>query len=239
MSELLNLAIEAHGGFDRWQQLKKISARCRVGGVVWHVKQCVGAFADVHFTMEPHHPHTEYLNWPSAQKSGVFEPRRTSILSESGTVIDVRESPRDVFSGHILTTPWDQQNSLYFASYAMWNYLSAPFLFKLAGFKAEEIEPWDEDGQKWRRLKVTFPPEIPSHCAEQVFYFDEAGILQRHDYSVDIMGGTSSAHYVSKHKVFGGIVFPTERRVYSKTPDNKPMLERVAVSIDIDSVELS
>ena len=239
MSELLDLAIKAHGGWDRWQQLSKILADFKVGGVVWHVKQCVGAFADVQMTMDPHRQHAEYLNWPKAGETGIFEPQRTSILSASGAPIDVRESPRAAFSGHTLMTPWDQQNALYFASYAMWNYLSAPFLFKLPGFKTEEIEPWDEDGQKWRRLKVTFPPEIASHGLEQVFYFNESGVLQRHDYSVDVMGGTSSANYASDHKVFGGILFPTKRRVYSKTPDNKPMLERVAVSIDIDSIELS
>lgn len=121
----------------------------------------------------------------------------------------------------------------------MWTYLNAPFVFTRSVFKTEEVEPWQEDGEIWRGLTVTFPPEIPSHCTEQTFYFDASGLLRRHDYSVDIMGGTSSANYATEHQRFGGIVFPTRRRVYSKAPDGKPILDRVAVAIDFKSLEVA
>jgi hypothetical protein len=79
---------------------------------------------------------------------------------------------------------------------------------------------------------------VHSHSTEQIFYFNASGILQRHDYSVEIMGGTSSANYATEPKEFGGLIFPTKRRVYAIGPDNKPLLERVAVAIDLDRIEL-
>ena len=159
-------------------------------------------------------------------------------MTEDGKVIEERGLPRQAFEGHGLATPWDALHLSYFSGYAMWTYLTTPFLFKLPGFQSEEIEPWDENGETWRRLKVTFPIEIHSHSREQIFYFDAAGLLRRHDYSVDIIGGTSSANYALEHKSFGGIVYPTKRRVYNIGPDNRPLLERVAIVIDIHDIDV-
>jgi hypothetical protein len=43
------------------------------------------------------------------------------------------------------------------AEYAMWTYLPTPFLFAMDGVATEELQPWRENGEMWRRLKVTFP----------------------------------------------------------------------------------
>jgi len=79
----------------------------------------------------------------------------------------------------------------------MWTYFNTPFLFALPGVHTEEIEPWQENGETWRRLKVTFPRDIATHSTEQTFYFDQKGLLKRHDYDVEISGASPGAHYVS------------------------------------------
>jgi hypothetical protein len=38
MSDLLDLAIAAHGGWDHWQHLYKLTASASVGGDLWAVK---------------------------------------------------------------------------------------------------------------------------------------------------------------------------------------------------------
>ena len=43
-------------------------------------------------------------------------------------------------------TPWDVLQLAYFIGYAMWNYLTTPFLFTYPGVEAREIEPWHEAG---------------------------------------------------------------------------------------------
>ena len=38
MNDLLKLAVEAHGGLDRWNQLKTLTANISVTGALWHLK---------------------------------------------------------------------------------------------------------------------------------------------------------------------------------------------------------
>jgi hypothetical protein len=51
----------------------------------------------------------------------------------------------------------------YFSSYALWNYLTIPFLFTTLGFVTEELAPWKESGEQWRPLSVIVPDSIASH----------------------------------------------------------------------------
>jgi hypothetical protein len=39
-------------------------------------------------------------------------------------------------------------------------FLTAPFYFPLPGVTIEEIDPWEEAGEAWRRLKVNFPSHL-------------------------------------------------------------------------------
>lgn len=239
MSDLLELAVAAHGGWERWRQLRRLAARISVGGGMWHVKGWPDVFAAAEVSIDPHRPRTEFSPFPKPGQRGLYEPGRTAIVTDRGEVLEQRESPRLAFEGHTLATRWDAQHLIYFSGYAMWTYLTTPFLFGLPGFQAEEIAPWDEDGETWRRLKVAFPPDIPSHSRDQVFYFDASGLLRRQDYSVDIMGGTSSANYASEPQAFDGLVFPTKRRVHAIGAENRPILDRVAVAIDIQGIDLA
>lgn len=45
--------------------------------------------------------------------------------------------------------------------------------------RAEELSPWHENTQLWRRLRAIFPPEIVTHSPEQIFHFDESGLQRR------------------------------------------------------------
>jgi hypothetical protein len=138
-----------------------------------------------------------------------------------------------------LQTPWDELQLAYFAGYAMWTYLTTPFLFALPGVLSEEIESWKENGNTWRRLEVNFPDTIATHSGRQTFYFDESGLIQRHDYDVDIAGGSPAAHYVYDHQVVEGLVVPMKHRVFIRQPNNKPLAEPLVVSVDLDNIRFS
>lgn len=235
MSNLLDLAIDAHGGWDRWQNLSTATARATIGGGIWALKGQTDA-RDVRATAALHRQHVEYSPFKAPGTHSVYEPERVAVETDDGRVIDSRANPRGSFAGHKLTTPWDDLQVVYFRGYAMWTYITTPFLLREPGFQTREIESWSENGEEWRRLKVTFPANVHSHSTEQVFYFDARGLLRRHDYSVDIIGGSDSAHYLSEHETFGGIVFPTKRRVYAYGADNRPVLDRIAVSIDFHEI---
>ncbi len=119
----------------------------------------------------------------------------------------------------------------------MWTYMNTPFLFALPGVKTEELESWQENGEAWRRLKVTFPERIATHSVQQTFYFDQQGLLKRHDYDVDIAGGTPAAHYVSAPADVSGIVVPTKHRIFPRQADGSSAREPLVVSIDISDIE--
>jgi hypothetical protein len=239
MSDLVDFAVAAHGGWDRWQRLKTLRAHVSIGGGLWQLKGWPDVFADAVVSIDPHQPHAEYSPFVEAGRHTLFEPDRTAIVSDAGDIIEARQQPRKAFAGHTSATPWDAQHLIYFTGYAIWTYLTTPFLFKLPGFTTEEVEPWQEDGETWRRLKVTFPSGIPSHSTEQTFYFDASGILRRHDYSVDILGGASGANYATEPRTFGGFVFPAKRRVYAIGANNLPLRDRVSVAIDFHSIEVA
>jgi len=239
MTGVLSRAITAHGGQKRWQELTKLTAHFSVTGGLMGVKTWPNALTNAHAVFSPHHQRAEYASFIEPGQRGLFTPARTEIVTDAGTLIGQRDAPRQAFAGHTLTTPWDAQHLLYFTGYAMWTYLTAPFLFATPGFEIEEAAPWHEQSETWRRLHLRFPATVESHSTVQTVYFDATGLLRRHDYSVDIVGGTTSAHYVTAHKTFGGIVFPTKRRVYPRDQDNRPILDRPALAIDIHDIEAS
>jgi hypothetical protein len=102
----------------------------------------------------------------------------------------------------------------YFTGTANWNYFVEPFLFTYPGVQAREIEPWREGSEVWRRLAVTFPPELPNHNPDQVFYYDKDFMLRRMDYAPAITGSSPVAHYTHDPRVFDGFVFYTRRLVH-------------------------
>ena len=208
MSDLATLAINAHGGLDRWRRFKTVSAHLVQGGVLWKVKGQDGVLDDVHLTVDLDKEWASHRPFGQQDRHSSFQPDRVAIETSDGQVVEERANPRESFKDHQFDTPWDRLQLVYFAGYAMWTYLNTPFLFALPGIETEELDTWQEDGASWRRLKVRFPERVATHSAEQTFYFDQQGLLRRHDYDVDVAGGTPAAHYVSAPTEVSGIVVP-------------------------------
>jgi hypothetical protein len=132
-----------------------------------------------------------------------------------------------------METPWSDPQVAYFAGYTMWTYLTSPFILTKPGVSSEEIGAWRENGQTWRRLLVRFPDEIATHSREQTFYFDNTGLLIRHDYEVDIQGRNAAARYLTDYVTVNGIVMPGKMRVYPRGADNNALSEPLIVSVDL------
>jgi hypothetical protein len=120
----------------------------------------------------------------------------------------------------------------------MWTYLNLPFLLARADVMSEEGTPWEENGETWSRLKIHFPADVVTHSANQTLYIDGEGLLKRHDYDVDISGGTPAAHYTGGYLEAGGIMFPTNHVIFPRQPDNTPNRDLLVVSIRISTFDL-
>jgi hypothetical protein len=232
--DLAKLAIEAHGGLDRWKRFSTLSVHGINGGVLWGAKGKAGVLDDVTVTVDLRDEKVSHWPFGSRVRRSRFEAQRVALEDANGKVVEELLHPRSSFKGHTLETPWSDLQLAYFAGCAMWTYLNTPFLLVRPGVESEELEPWQEAGETWRRLKVRFPSDIATHSTEQTLYFDQQGLLKRHDYDVEISGGTGAAHYVSDLKNFSGIVFPTKRRIFPRQPDGHSLPEPLVVSIDLD-----
>lgn len=238
MTDLLKLAIEAHGGLDRWSKVTRIEAQASIGGAVWASKGQRGILDDVRVRADPRTQWLEYSPFGEGNAYGRFEPDEVSLLDSAGQLIRGRLAPANAFIGTTRESPWDTLDTLYFAGYALWNYLTIPFLFMEPGFTVREIDPWPEAGEIWRRLEVSFPANLATHSPVQHFYFDEKGLLRRHDYSAKVLGGVPAANYALDHVTVDGIVFPTSRKVYVRDAGNRPMLDRLAVDIRLREIRV-
>jgi hypothetical protein len=234
---LIELAIAAHGGRERWQELNRVRAHLHCGGVIWELKGHAGALDDINVDVDLHRQFASHSPFLSPGMRTAFAADRVAILDADDQVVEERANPRASFAGHVLETPWDPIQLAYFCGYAMWTYLTTPFVFAEPGFRAEELEPWQEGGETWRRLRVHYPEQIATHTGEQTFYIDEKGLIRRHDYTAEIINGGAAAHYSYRHTEVDGIVVPTERRVYPIGPGGSALPEPLLVSINLDNIQ--
>jgi hypothetical protein len=239
MKNLLDQVLETHGGLNHFAKFDKVYVEMIVGGVLWTVKGHPDIVTNSKFAIDLKKQHGGYLDFDNkAGLSTVFSAERVSLQSD-GTVLEELVNPRDSFNGHTLETKWNKLQLAYFGSYAMWSYLTTPFLFTYPGFLSKEIESWHEAGETWRRLHVTYPGSMAYHSKEQVLYFDKHGFLKRLDYDVEIMGGTTAAHYVFDYKEFQGIMVPTRRLVYPRDDNGNYISTPLVVDVELIDVKFT
>lgn len=239
MNDLLAFAVDAHGGMARWDSFTRLSAELSADGAIWHVKQQPGLLIDKRIDLTTHAEKLSITPFTAPDLRSVFVPGLLTLETLDGAVAETREHPEAAFAGQTLETPWDKFHVAYFASEAFWTYLTSPFLYTYAGFESEEIEPWQENGETWRRLKVTFPEHIASHTRTQITHFGPDGLMRRHDYTVDILGGATGANYVSEYREFQGIQMPTRRRIYAYDSEMRKVPEPLLVALDFGHIEFS
>lgn len=239
MSELRDLVIDAHGGIARWNKVKTIEGEMSITGGLWARKGWPMALKDVHVAATAAKQWISYRPFLGEGMRSSYTPDYTAIEMLDGTTVKDRKNPRAAFDDHTVETPWDDLHLAYFSGYAMWNYLTTPFIFTLPGFQTREIESWDENGERRRRLKVTFPDHIATHCPEQIFHVDADGLIRRMDYSAAVVGGVPTAHYLDDHREFSGFKVATKRRAVRRNADGTAIPDPVFVAIDIADVRFS
>jgi hypothetical protein len=238
MNYLLQTAVTAHGGLERWQEINEIKVTASITGAIWFVKGQGDYLRNIVMTATTKREKL-VTDFPGQNKRFVFEPWRVTMEQADGTIIEGRDEPEKSFEGQNRETPWDDLHVAYFQGEALWTYLTTPFLYTYQDFVTEEISPIQVDGEKWRRLKVTFPDYVKSHTHQQISCFGPDGLLRRHDYTVDILGGATGLNYASDYRNVSGIVFPTKRRIYAYEGDYQVVKEPLLVSIDMTEITLS
>jgi hypothetical protein len=234
MNDLLDKAVAAHGGLDRWNKVSSITVDGSITGALWDVKRNGDAPGDVRLKVDTTRELLT-LDFVGRETGLIFEPARVVIQNRDGTPIETRQNPEESFQGHQFETPWDDLHLAYFLGEALWTYLNVPFLYSWPEFVSEEISPIEVDGEMWRRLGATFPEHIKSHTRQQISCFGPDGLLRRHDFTIDIVGGAPGQLYATGYRDVDGIVIPTRRRAYASQGDD----QIVMVAIDMSAVSIS
>jgi hypothetical protein len=239
MHDLLAQAIAAHGGLDRWNTFKRVTATVVAGGGLWPMKGLKLDASPLEETVTFHEESASISPFGQPDWHIAFTPDRIATETTTNAAVSERLDPRASFTGHVMNTPWDPLQLAYFIGYAIWTYLTTPFLLAMPGVEVAEISPWQEGGELWRGLRARLPDTIASHSKEQDFYFGDDFLLRRHDYHVDVAGGFPTVQYVYDIVDAQGLRFPTKRRAYLRGPDLKPIRDLLLVSIDLSNFRLT
>jgi hypothetical protein len=238
-SSLLDEAIEAHGGLKRWNELKSADIHCLVNGGVWGLKGVPGILTDFHYQIDLHQQSGRIPAFTQPDQRATFQADRVGIETNEGAVIEELLRPGASLEGQTLESKWNRLQLIYFVGYAIWSYMTTPFCFTMPGFATQEIEPWKQGNETWRRLKVTFPDYLARHSKEQIYFFGSDGLLRRHDYVAEpVTKERTATHYMADYKQFDGITVPTRQRIYVLNPDGGYSPENLLVALDVEETSL-
>lgn len=102
---LVDEAIAAHGGLERWREIESLEATVRTGGLALPLKGQPNALRRFRATVDPRRPHVHF------DGLGTFdgaEPRPPGMARR---------------------LRWTTADVVHFAGYALWGYLAVPFVF--------------------------------------------------------------------------------------------------------------
>ena len=112
---LLDDAITAHGGMERWQEIHSLEVSLRCGGIAMPLKGQPTILRQFTATVDPRRPHVELHGIGTFDAS---QPRPAGMARR----------PR-----------WSTDDVVHFAGYALWGYLVAPFIFAEDDFTVREL----------------------------------------------------------------------------------------------------
>lgn len=242
MNQLLEKVLAAYGGVERWHSISSIRASGHVSGLL--PRRFPGTkLANVTFGIHTAAQRTMIGGFPQDGKQAVFEDGEVRIQTDDGEPVASRSNPRAAFfglQGIRRNFRWDPLDTAYFAGYASWNYLTAPFLLTGDSVQVSEGKPWTEDGETWHRLHAEFPAGFHTHSAYQTFYIDSGGLIRRHDFVAETVGRwASAALYCDDHRQVDGLTFAHQRCILPRGPGNRSLPKPTLLTLTFDTIEVA
>jgi hypothetical protein len=227
---LLDEAIEASGGLPRWSALKRFTLQLSIDGELLSSANPPVRFTDIVAEGCLRNPEVRLTGFTSPARSGVYRPDCVTSESPPGNIQRTWRSPHNAFLHHAEDALGDELHFIFLCGFSVWNYLTTPFILARPDFEIEELPPWREQDQWWRRLRTVFPPTLVTHSREQTFYFSADGLQRRMDHT---LFGTRVADYCWAHQEFAGIVVPTLRRSLPLEADGTVIARPSLVEMEI------
>jgi hypothetical protein len=227
---LLDDVIDASGGMARWNSLSRFTLHLSVAGTLFSSTGHASEFKDVTAEGSIRTQSVRFTGITGGEHSGSFQPDAITIESLEGEILRTWPNPSLAFTETGSPALADELHLVFFCGVAIWNYLTNPFLLVHPDVVVEELPPWQENNESWRRLRAQFPPGLITLAPEQIFYFDRNALQRRTDHD---LFGMKVAHYSWAHDSFGGIVVPTLRRAQTLRPDGTVVAKPVLMDVEI------
>lgn len=199
-----NIAINRYGGLSLWNKIDYVVIDIKkLGGII-------PALKGIGLTFQPFEKIHIY---PHAKRVIFFNRCQKQIATfENGKIIQnnliISENHRLTFKRLRKYRIWNDADACYFFGAALTTYLGIPFI--LPELKTD-IHKWG-DGFV---VSAIFPEPVHSHCAQQKFYFNKEGLLERHDYKAEIISNLATgSHITSQFKELKSLPIPCKRVVY-------------------------
>ena len=227
---LLDDAIEASGGAARWNGIQRFTLHLSIGGTLFSRAGRARQFKDLVAEGSTRTQSVRFTGLTRGEKNGTYQPDSVTIENLDGQVLRTWLNPGLQFLDPGNDPLADDLHLVFFCGVSIWNYLTTPFHLARPDVMVEELSPWKENEQTWRRLRARFPPGIVTSSPEQIFYFDENGLQRRVDH--DLLG-TQVADYSRAHRAFSDIVVPTHRRSLALRPDGTATTKPILLDVEV------
>jgi hypothetical protein len=233
---LLERAVARHGGWPAWRAFQRLTLELRaLSGLVPALKGAGRTFpqpsrADVF----AHECRAVFHDYPSPGRQGVFTAGTVQLLDAGGAVVESSPDHRGSFRGLRKWRRWSPADALYFFGYALTHYHGLPFT--LAEARPMGLCQILCEGQRLTGVDVELPATLHTHSRRQSFYFDDEGLLRRHDYVADIVGWMArGAHFWRDFVRVQGIEIARARHVVMRVGRRTTPIVALHAELDVAS----
>jgi hypothetical protein len=231
---ILERAIERHGGWSAWRRAGGVSlALKKLTGLVPEHKGLGDTFsAPGRLEVWPRRGLVVMHDFPVAGRRGVFSSGQVQLI-DGETLLEARADGRASFTGARKRRRWGPIDALYFFGYALAHYHSLPF--SLVAARPLGVRRARSGGRTLSGFAVELPAALHTHSRRQTFFFDEEGLLRRHDYVADIVGWWArGAHRWDDFVEVGGLLVARRRHVVARL--GRLEVPVVALHAELDDV---
>lgn len=236
--EVLERAMERHGGWSAWQRVRSVTLGARLlRGLLPAVKGHGHTFLlPTRMVVRPHEAEAELVDYPSSGCRGLFTRGEVRLVDPHGATTAHAMAHRDSFRGLSKYRRWSPLDALYFFGYALTHYHALPFTLGeglCLGYRRVR-----SGKEVLEAVSVRHPPSLHTHCERQEYYFDSTGLLRRHDYVAEIAGRWAcGAHFWGDYEEREGLLVARRRHVVARL-FSRPLPPFVALHAEFSSVEV-
>jgi hypothetical protein len=214
---VLRRACDRYGGTGTWRTLRTIRlVPERLTGLLPWIKGVGKTFPlPKAIEISPHERRTVFVGYPDDDQTGTFDNGAVRIERRDGReIVEASDDHRKTFRGLAKHRRWGPLDALYFFGYALWHYHAVPFT--LGDARLVRCSTTGRPSDPRDVLDVELPADVPTHSRRQSYHFDATGLITRHDYHAEIVGGWARGAHLWKRQTMVGFPIALERHVVAR-----------------------